>query len=214
MTMRTPHAHSITKEKLLDAAQRLMLAKGFAATTVDEICEAAGLTKGSFFHYFTSKEELGKAALDRFVSTRSQALQQAPFLKKSDPLQRVYGYVDFVIEMSKNPEARNGCLLGHFAQELSDTHPEIRSRCARHFAEWAEGLTRDLDDAKRRYAPKAAVDTRSVAEHFIAIVEGSLILAKAKRDVGMVEKNLRHFKRYVKGLFEQRLDKRGSGSRR
>lgn len=191
-----------------------MLAKGYAATTVDEICEAARLTKGSLFHYFDSKEDLGKAALDRFVSTRSQAIQQAPFLKKSDPLRRVYGYVDFLIEMSKDPEARNGCLLGNFAQELSDTHPEIRSCCADHFAEWAEGLKRDLDDAKRKYAPKAAVDTRSLAEHFIAIVEGSLILAKAKRDVGTVERNLRHFKRYVHSLFEQRLDKGDSSSRR
>ena len=64
--MRTAQTHSPTKEKLLEAAQQLMLAKGFPATTVDEICEAAGFTKGSFFHYFESKEHLGKEVLDRF----------------------------------------------------------------------------------------------------------------------------------------------------
>jgi TetR/AcrR family transcriptional repressor of nem operon len=200
--MRTPRPHSPTKEKLLNAAQRLMLAKGFAATTVDEICETAGLTKGSLFHYFESKEELGKAALDRFVGAKAQAMQQAPFLKKHDPLQRVYGYLDFMIQMSKAQEAQHGCLLGNFAQELSDTHPAIRSQCAMHFAQWAKTFRRDLDAAKAKYAPKASFDTQSLAEHLIAVLEGALILAKAKQEREPVAEHLRHFKRYLKSLFE------------
>ncbi len=92
--MRTAQLHSPTKEKLLDAAQQLMLAKGFPSTTVDEICETAGLTKGSFFHYFASKEQLGKEVLNRFYVFLQQTSQQGSFRKKSDPLQRVYGYVD------------------------------------------------------------------------------------------------------------------------
>lgn len=199
--MRTAQADSPTKRKLLDAAQRLMLAKGFVATTVDEICETAGLTKGSFFHYFQSKEDLGKVVLDRFVATKAQAFQQAPFLKKRDPLQRVHGYIDCAIQMSQEPAAQQGCLLGNFAQELSDTHPGMRSRCAQHFARWAEAFKQDLDQARAKYAPKAAFDTQSLAEHFIAVLEGSLILAKAKRDPGAVERHLRHFKRYLKALF-------------
>src|SRR5689334_24216214 len=64
--MRTAQTYTPTKEKLLDAAQQLMLSKGFPATTVDEICDTAGFTKGSFFHYFESKEQLGKEVLNRF----------------------------------------------------------------------------------------------------------------------------------------------------
>lgn len=201
--MRTAQVHSPTKEKLLDAAQQLMLAKGFAATTVDEICETAGLTKGSFFHYFESKEHLGKAVLDRYVSAMFQAIQHAPFLKKRDPLRRVYGYVDFVIQISKDPSVQNGCLLGTFAQELSDTHPEIRSLCAQHFGLWTEAFKRDLDAAKAKYAQRATLDTQGLAEHFIAVLEGSLILAKAKQEPDVIEKNLAHFKRYLKSLFRR-----------
>ncbi|MBI4639539.1 MAG: TetR/AcrR family transcriptional regulator [Candidatus Tectomicrobia bacterium] len=200
--MRTAQTDSPTKEKLLDAAQRLMLAKGFPATTIDEICGAAGLTKGSFFHYFESKQDLGKAVLDRFWLSSKQAIEEGSFRQKNDPLQRVYGYVDFIIERSKGPSGGNGCLLGTFAQELSYTHPEIRSLCAQHFAQWARALKRDLDKAKAKYAPEASFDTQSLAEHFIAILEGSLILAKARRDKGTVEKHLQHFKQYVKSLFE------------
>ena len=201
--MRTAQAQSPTKEKILDAAQQLMLAKGFPATTVDEICQAAGFTKGSFFHYFASKEHLGKEVLDRFYVLLQQTIDQGSFRKKSDPLQRVYGYVDRFIEMSTNPERPSGCLLGHFTQELSDTHPEIRSLCAQYFAEWAALLKHDLDEAKAKYAPRASFDTQSVAEYFLAVMQGSRILATAKQDVKVFEQNLRHFKRYVKSLFEQ-----------
>ena len=201
--MRTAQAQSPTKEKILDAAQQLMLAKGFPATTVDEICQAAGFTKGSFFHYFASKEHLGKEVLDRFYVLLQQTIDQGSFRKKSDPLQRVYGYVDRFIEMSTNPELPNGCLLGHFTQELSDTHPEIRSLCAQYFAEWAALLKHDLDEAKAKYAPRASFDTQSVAEYFLAVMQGSRILATAKQDVKVFEQNLRHFKRYVKSLFEK-----------
>lgn len=201
--MRTAQVHSTTKEKLLDAAQRLMMAKGYPATTVDEICEAAGLTKGSFFHYFESKEELGKAVLERYVSFKQQTWRSAPFVKKSDPLQRVYGYLDFAVQLHKKPEGQNGCLLGHFAQELSDTYPEIRSLCAERFSQWAKVFKRHLDEARTKYAAKRSIDTQSLAEHFIAVLEGSLILAKAKQDRRMLKKNLQHFKQYLKSLFER-----------
>ncbi|MBI5379009.1 MAG: TetR/AcrR family transcriptional regulator [Nitrospirae bacterium] len=194
--------HSPTKERLIEAAERLMLAKGYEATSVEKICRQADLTKGSFFHYFGSKEDLARVVLDRFVSTRFQAFQQAPFLKKRDPLQRVYGYVDFAIELSRNPQAINGCLLGNFAQELSHTRPKIRSRCAHHFVQWADALRQDLERAKAKHRPKTAIDAHSLAEHFIAVMEGSLILAKANQDMKVVEKNLSHYKRYLKSLFE------------
>ena len=201
--MRTAQVQSPTKEKLLDAAQQLMLVKGFPATTVDEICDTAGFSKGSFFHYFESKEQLGKEVLNRFYVFMQQTIQQGSFRKKSDPLQRVYGYVDRFIEMSTNPELPSGCLLGHFTQELSDTHPEIRSLCAQYFAEWAALLKHDLDEAKAKHAPRVSFDTQSVAEYFLAVMQGSRILATAKQDVKVFEQNLRHFKRYVKSLFEQ-----------
>jgi TetR/AcrR family transcriptional regulator, transcriptional repressor for nem operon len=201
--MRTAQTHSPTKEKLLDAAQQLMLAKGFPATTVEEICNTAGFTKGSFFHYFESKEHLGKEVLDRFYVFLQQTIHQGSFRTKSDPLQRVYGYVDRLIEMSTNPALPSGCLLGHFTQELANTHPEIRVLCAQHFAEWAATLKQDLEEAKAQYAPKVPFDTQSVAEYFIAVMQGSRILATAKQDTGVFEQNLQHFKRYVKSLFEK-----------
>ncbi len=199
--MRPKLTHSPAREKLLEQAQELMLAKGFVATTVDEICNAAGLTKGSFFHYFQSKEDLGKAVLDRFFHSQLERLGKSPLVKRQDPLERVYGWVDAAIEASKSPMARKGCLLGNFSQELSDTHPKIRSQCAARFSEWSELLKKELDEAKAKYVPRSRLDTQALAEHFIAIIQGSLILAKAKQDTKVLEQNLLHFKRYLQSLF-------------
>lgn len=201
MIMKTKRPDSAAKMKLLEAAQRLMLAKGFTATSVDEICEEAELTKGGFFHYFRSKEDLGKAVLDHFMSTMSQAILDAPFFKKKDPLQRIYGYIDFIIEASRDPERRSGCLLGNFAQVLSDTYPDIRALCAKHFSWWTGTLQHELDEAKNRHAIKGDVDTRVLAEHFIALFQGSLMLVKTQQDIGIIERNLRSYKQYLKTIF-------------
>lgn len=201
--MRTPPIPSRAREKLLDAAQKLMLVKGYPATTIDEICAAAKLTKGSFFHYFESKEDLAKALLDRYASPRQRIEWSALQKNNRDPLERVYGYLEFSARLYQRPNGRNGCLLGNFAQELSDTHPDIRSLCAKRFDEWAALFKRALDEAKIKHRPRATLDTQSLAEHFIAVLEGSLILGKAHRDMGIVRKNLGHFKQYLKMIFQE-----------
>ena len=199
--MRVAQEHSPTKEKLLDAAQRLMLAKGFAATSVEEICDKAGLTKGSLFHYFDSKEELGKATLERFCQTMQGHMREASFHKEPDPRKRLYAYLDFMIATSKDPSMPNSCLLGNFSQELSETHPAIRSCCAEQFHTWSKALKQDLDAARAKYLRRSSLDTGSLAEHVIAVMEGSLILAKAKQDRRVIERSLRHLKRYLESLF-------------
>ena len=198
--MKATQDASPTKAKLLDAAQHLMLGKGFTATTVDEICEAAGLTKGSFFHYFESKDELGNVLLERFCRDAEQ-LHEAMLGDDRDPLKRVYHYLDEAAAHAQRPEGRKGCLLGTFAQELCEASPTIRNVCAQGFATWAKRFGEELARAKALYAPKASFDPRGLAEHLIAIMEGSLILSKARKNPSIMVENLGHFKRYLKSLF-------------
>lgn len=202
MSTKMERVESSTKAKLLDAAQRLMLAKGFPATTVDEICQEAGLTKGSFFHYFESKEDLGRATLERYAGRGLGSLESAPFRRESDPLKRIIASIDFWIDRIKDPSMECGCLLGNFAQELSDTHPAIRAQCARYFDQWTGMLRQDFDEAKALYRPRARIDTQGLAEHYVAAVEGGLLLTKASRDRKVFERNLTHLKRYVQSVFE------------
>lgn len=198
--MKTPDELPRAKARLLDAAERLMLAKGFAATTLDEICEAAKLTKGSFFHYFKSKDQLGRELLERFCAS-GQRMHEACCGSDPDPLVRIYTYLDNMIAMSQDPARHQGCLLGLFAQELCDTHPTIQAACEKGFRDWMKTLGEELAKAKARHAPRAAADPKELAEHIIAVTEGAMILGKAKGDRRVVARSLRHVKAYLRSLF-------------
>lgn len=199
--MKTAKTDSATKTKLLDVSTQLMLTKGYSSTSIDDICRAAKVTKGGVFHYFASKEDLGKAVLQRYASAMFEVVRNAPFTKKTDPLQRVYGYVDFLIERSKCEDLRNGCIIGNFAQ-LAETNPAIGSLCTEYFGWWSDAFKADLDKTKAKYAPRSRLDTKELAEHLISVFEGSLMLAKSMQDVNISERNLLHYKRYLKSLFQ------------
>jgi TetR/AcrR family transcriptional repressor of nem operon len=189
-----------TRERLLEAAIGLSLEKGFADTTVAEVCEQVELTKGAFFHYFSGKEAMGKAVLEQWIANGNATYGAAPFWNLADPLERLYGYVDFTAELTRTGPC--GCLVGIFSQELWQSRPELRADCEAAFTAWAEGLAELFAEAKARHAPDASFDPRSLAYHFIAVFEGGLILARAHKRPEFVPEQLEHFKRYVQGLFE------------
>ena len=197
---RTAQEESPTKDKLLDAAQALVLAKGFAATTVDDICASAGLTKGSFFHYFESKDVLGQELLERYCRD-ARARHDALFGDDTDPLKRIYHYLDTTAEAARSGELKKGCLLGSFAQELADENKGIRETCAKAFAGWAGRFAGELSLAKAKHAPRAKFDPDGVAEHFVAIMEGAALLCKTQQDCAVIGRSLKHFKAYVQSLF-------------
>jgi TetR/AcrR family transcriptional repressor of nem operon len=197
--MRTADPNAPTKEKLLNAAMKLMLSKGFTATSVDEICAEAEATKGSFFHFFKSKEELGKAVMEHFHCRQQGMFADAPFRMEKDPLKRALGMVDAVSAAMSDPRTPKSCIVGNFSQELAPTHPEFRALCAQKFDVWIEAFSSDLAAAARARLPSKQIDSRGLAGLFLSIIQGSLILIKAKDDLGIATANFRHFRRYVEG---------------
>src|SRR5450755_2427776 len=83
-----------TKIKLLNAALRTIRTKGYGASTVDDICHAAGVSKGSFFHYFTSKEDLALAVAAHFSARADALFAAAPYRSADDARERVLRYID------------------------------------------------------------------------------------------------------------------------
>src|ERR1700746_636187 len=99
MTMSTTNTRSAAptdaRTRLLDAAMQALRGQGYSATSVDDICRAAGLTKGAFFHHFKSKEDLAVAAAAHFSEMAQRLFPAAPYHELADPLDRLMGYVDF-----------------------------------------------------------------------------------------------------------------------
>jgi TetR/AcrR family transcriptional repressor of nem operon len=189
-----------TKRRLLDATMKLMLKQGFTATTVDQICAEADLTKGSFFHYFKTKDEIGEGTLDHFYSRQQQQFAGAKFVKLADPLEKIHGLLDFVIQSMKSPQTQS-CLCGNLAQELAHTHPRFRASCDEKFSGFAKFIQTALREAKAKHRPKTEFDPESVSLMLVSLMQGSILLAKTMQDAKLIAHNLEHFRSYVDTLF-------------
>jgi TetR/AcrR family transcriptional repressor of nem operon len=202
--MRAQHE---SKTRLLDAALQVIRTKGYEATTVDEVCESAGLTKGSFFHHFGGKEELAVAAARHFADKAEDVFSNAPYRKRPDPLGRILGYVDFRKAILKRELPEFTCLLGTMVQETYETHPAIRRACERHISAHAATLVADIAEAKRRYAPRAKWSAESLALYTQAAIQGAFVLAKARHGPEIADECIGHLRRYLELLFDQPIAK-------
>ncbi|WP_151634348.1 TetR/AcrR family transcriptional regulator [Noviherbaspirillum aerium] len=195
-----------TRTKLLDAARDLIRGKGYAATTVDDICSAAGVTKGSFFHHFANKEQLGVAAIEHFGSMAEAFFANAPFKALPDPRDRVLGYVDFRAALLNGEIAQYTCLMGTSVQEVYATHPEIRAACDAGMSAHVAELERDIEEARRLYAPEAEWTSKSVGYFIQSVLQGAFIFVKAKQGPEVALESLAHLKRYLQTLFGMKAD--------
>ena len=189
------------RTRLLDAGSTVIRAKGYTATTVDDICAEAGVTKGSFFHHFKSKEDLVLGAVAHWNQWTEAVFAGADYRRLEDPLQRVLGYVDLRLAILDREIPEFTCFLGTLVQETYATHPAVREACDRGMSTHIAGLTRDLEAAKQLHAPKASWSAESVGYFIQAVLQGSFIFAKAKQDSEVARQNLAHLRRYLLSLF-------------
>ncbi len=190
------------RSRLLDAALLVIREKGFSGTSVDDLCAAAGVTKGAFFHHFKSKEALGVAAANHWAETTSAFFDEAPYHHYDDPLQRILAYVDFRRSIIEGALAEFTCLVGTMVQETYDTYPGIRDACAASILGHAATLEADIAAAARAHGIKGEWTPESLARHTQAVLQGGFILAKATGDAALARESAEHLKRYITCLFE------------
>ncbi len=189
------------KAKLLEAAVVVIRTKGFAGTSVDDLCAAAGVTKGAFFHHFASKEALGVAAANFWSETTGRFFKDAAYNWHEDPLDRVLGYIDFRAGLIEGPPEGFSCIAGTMVQESFRTSPAIRDACDASISGNAAMLEADIAEAIVRHGV-TAVSAKSLSLHIQAVLQGGFILAKAKGDAGVARDSVAHLKRYFELLFK------------
>ncbi|MGA2491705.1 MAG: helix-turn-helix domain-containing protein [Roseiarcus sp.] len=199
-------------DRLLDAAVDVIRAKGYSATRVEDICAAAGLTKGAFFHHFASKEACAIAAAAHFAARADALFDDAPYRALPDPAARALGYIDFRKAILQGELPQFTCLLGTMVQEAYETHPAIRQACDRYISEHADRLVGDLAAAKALYAPEATWKPESLALYTQAVLQGAFVLAKAKHGPEIAVECLDHLRHYVEGLLQAPPDRSAEGS--
>jgi TetR/AcrR family transcriptional repressor of nem operon len=189
------------RSKLLDAALSVIRTKGYSATTVDELCAAAGVTKGAFFHHFKSKDALGVAAADHWSETTAAMFSKAPYHDHDDPLDRVLGYVALRKALLQGGVPDFTCLVGTMVQETYETAPAIRDACDRSISGHAETLEADIEAAMRARGMSPNGTAKSLALHTQAVLQGAFILAKAKGGPEIAADSVDHLTRYIELLF-------------
>ncbi len=195
--------HHESKAKLLNAALSVIRAKGYAATTVDDICHMAGVTKGSFFHHFKSKDDLALSAAAFWGEMTEGFFASAPYHDSIDPLERLLGYIDFRADILRGDLPDYTCLLGTLVQETYATHPDIRAACDKGMSTHIAILTRDIEAAKQLYAPDATWSAESIGYLIQSVLQGAFIFAKAKQGPDVVRESLAHLRRYLQLIFAQ-----------
>jgi TetR/AcrR family transcriptional repressor of nem operon len=196
------------RQKLFGATISSMAEKGYSATTVDEICAKAGLTKGAFFHYFPSKQSLTVAAVNDWAEKCEALYAAAPYHQFDDAVDRVLGYIDFRRKMLRAPMALTSCPVGTMVQEVYETHPDILHACEECISGQIAEVQSDIAQAMKQCDVRSPWTAKGLALHAYAVLQGVYILAKAKENVDVAEASIDHLRLYVELLF------RGPGTKR
>ena len=191
------------RTRLLEAARDIIRKQGFTATSIDDLCRSAGVTKGAFFHSFENKEALGVAAAAYWAETTSAFFRTAPYHRHRDPFDRLIGYVEFRRDIIDGDLAAFTCLVGTMAQEVYETHSAIRDACAASIFGHAATLEPDIAAAMEARGIDADWTPAGLAAHTQAVLQGAFILAKATGDRQVARDSVDHLKRYLQLLFGQ-----------
>lgn len=192
-----------TRAKLVGATVQLILKQGFAATSVEQICAEAGVTKGSFFHHFENKEAIGKAAVAWWGDFGTQLYAEAWRDAGLDPLEQLHRMLDIMSGFTERPDQVCTCVVGMLSQELAQSHPAMRVECERQLDLWTANVAKMLQQAKARHPPKIDFDPTEVAWFLNSLWQGSMLVGKTRGDPGpeMIRRNLQLARQWVDGLF-------------
>ena len=170
-----------SKDNILQAGLDLVLSRGFNATGVEAILKQAKVPKGSFYNFFSSKEEFSLAIIDKFVNARQEVLYPIFSDKSVPPLERVKRSFETLIGTFEANDCCKGCLLGNLGQEMADQSENVRRRLEDSLKEWSGAVSRLLQQAQLEKAIPADLDAGILAENLISSFQGALLRSKVKK---------------------------------
>jgi TetR/AcrR family transcriptional repressor of nem operon len=201
-----PRDGTKTRQRILDAAQAEVLERGFAATSVDAIQEAAGISRGTFFYHFATKDDLARSLIERYAEQdRAMTDELVARAEKlvSDPLQRVLVFIGLHEELFQEvaPEEA-GCLFASYSYEAGlfdeETHKVILDSID-YFRSVLGGM---LEEAMAVHPPRITdVEPYVLADLAYVVLQGAFILRRSRSDEGLMAEHLRQYKRYLELLF-------------
>lgn len=201
---------AVTRQKILDAAQQIILEQGWSQASVDRVLEKTGLTKGAFFYHFKNKNELIKALIDRYAQDEAgilgRSLKRGEALAR-DPLQQLLVTIGILIEEAENLAAGGaggphpGCLFGSYAYEIETIVPEVHAVLRESAEEWRAIVRAKLEEIAAHHPPRASIDLDDLANGLLAAYEGGFIIGRMLGDPHQLARQLRNYRALVEFSF-------------
>jgi TetR/AcrR family transcriptional repressor of nem operon len=194
-----------TRERILEIAEAAVLAKGFGATSIEEVIAEAGLTKSGFFYHFKDKNALAREMVRRYVATNDRLFDEI-FARggqlSDDPLQAFLISLKLLAEtMADLPNGHPGCLIASICYQERLFDREVRELTAQSVRDWNARFRKILDGIASVYPPREPVDLDDVADMLSCIVDGAIIMSKTLNDPRRLERQILVFRSCVKLMF-------------
>ena len=187
-----------TRDRILAAATDLIHQRGYKATGVAEIVAASGVPKGSFYFYFASKEELGRVLLQRYREKQREELVRI-FPEDAAAIPTIRAFFESAVRMQSDAGCKSGCLLGNLAAEITESE-ELRMVLAGTLHDLQQALAGAVTRGQASGELSADFAPEAAADFFLSVFEGSILLAKARRDPQALEAGLSMLARYLETL--------------
>ncbi|HEU4810011.1 MAG TPA: helix-turn-helix domain-containing protein [Sphingomicrobium sp.] len=194
-----------TRERILDFAYEAIVQKGFAATSIEELVEAAGITKSGFFYHFKDKNDLARQLFDRFLTedeTIIDTLEKRARELSDDPLQSFLIFLNLYAQMMDDMETLHpGCMVASVTYQDRLFDAEVRQMNVDYLLRMRARFGRWLDEISALHPPRLETDLDALADNLTAIVEGAIILSKALQDEGLMGRQTRLFRQHIRLVF-------------
>jgi TetR/AcrR family transcriptional repressor of nem operon len=194
-----------TRQKILDAAQQAVMQRGFAASSVDVIHAAAGVSRGTFFYHFPTKDDLARALIMRYAESDRRITED--FLRRStqaaaEPLQRLLVFLALHEELFEQMEGQDaGCLFASYSYEAGLFDEATHEIITDSIDEWRGLVSGLISDAVEAHSTRAPVNPESLADLAYGVIQGAFILSRVRGDACLMADHVRQLRTYVELLF-------------
>lgn len=194
-----------TRERMLDVAYLSIVEKGFAATSIEELVEAAGITKSGFFYHFRDKNDMARQLFDRFLAEDLaiiDTLEARAHELSDDPLQSFLIFLNLYAQMMDDMETLHpGCMVASVTYQERLFDAEVKRMNVEYLERMRARFAGSFDKIIAEHPPRVEIDLDALADHLTVIVEGAIVLSKALNDPGLMGKQTRLFRNHVKLIF-------------
>jgi len=201
-----PRDGTVTRNKIMDAAQKMVLDVGLSGTSVEKVIDQANVTKGTFFYHFKTKHDLAAALIERYADDDRHhyydAMEKAEQLSR-DPLQQLLIFIGLFIEKTdKLEDPFPGCLYASYCYQSGAISTEIMSNIGEMMHFWRNRLCEKIDQIAPLYPPRIPIEHNQVADHLLTTFEGAFILSKVMKEPRLASQQLIQCRNYIELLFE------------